>query len=143
MPRIGEQNQKEEPVTCHDYITQHAGPLAQAVRHFLAREIPYHQLEDLSWQLLSHWQALPVIPMDKTPANEREGVFWHLLHSLQGGRTGAAGIGIGRKIPARHAQGIGATVLQRGHWRIQYSIHTAKIIATPASPIRLKAVFSP
>ena len=67
----------------------------------------------------------------------------HLLHSLQGGRTGAAGIGIGRKIPARHAQGIGATVLQRGHWRIQYSIHTAKIIATPASPIRLKAVFSP
>ena len=31
---------QEEPVTCHDYIAQHAGPLAQAVRHFLAREIP-------------------------------------------------------------------------------------------------------
>jgi hypothetical protein len=82
VPRIGEQNQKEEPVTCHDYITQHADPLAQAVRHFLARKIPYQQLEDLSWQLLSHWQALCVIPMDKTPANAQEGVFWHLLHSL-------------------------------------------------------------
>nr|WP_245196008.1 hypothetical protein [Aeromonas sanarellii] len=73
---------QEEPVTCHDYIAQHAGPLAQAVRHFLAREIPYHQLEDLSWQLLSLWQALPVIPLDKAPASEQEGVFWHLLHSL-------------------------------------------------------------
>ncbi|MFM5199583.1 hypothetical protein [uncultured Aeromonas sp.] len=69
-------------MTCHDYIAQHAGPLAQAVRHFLARKIPYQQLEDLSWQLLSHWQALCVIPMDKTPANAQEGVFWHLLHSL-------------------------------------------------------------
>lgn len=69
-------------MTCHDYITQHADPLAQAVRHFLARKIPYQQLEDLSWQLLSHWQALCVIPMDKTPANAQEGVFWHLLHSL-------------------------------------------------------------
>ena len=46
-------------MTCHDYIAQHAIVLAQAVRHFLAREIPYRQLEDLSWQLLSHWQALP------------------------------------------------------------------------------------
>ncbi len=35
-----------------------------------------------SWQLLSHWQALPAIPMDKEPATEQEGVFWHLLHSL-------------------------------------------------------------
>ena len=63
------------------YITQHAMPLAQAVRHFLAREIPYRQLEDLSWQLLSHWQALPH-SADKQPANQRESVFWHLLHSL-------------------------------------------------------------
>ena len=56
--------QREEvPVTCHDYIAQHAIVLAQAVRHFLAREIPYRQLEDLSWQLLSHWQALPAIPI--------------------------------------------------------------------------------
>jgi hypothetical protein len=69
-------------VTCHDYIAQHAIVLAQAVRHFLAREIPYRQLEDLSWQLLSHWQALPAIPIDKEPASEQEGLFWHLLHSL-------------------------------------------------------------
>ena len=69
-------------MTCHDYIAQHAIVLAQAVRHFLAREIPYRQLEDLSWQLLSHWQALPAIPIDKEPASEQEGVFWHLLHSL-------------------------------------------------------------
>ncbi|MEG0008315.1 MAG: hypothetical protein RR721_00835 [Aeromonas sp.] len=69
-------------MTCRDYITQHAIPLAQAVRHFLAREIPYRQLEDLSWQLLSHWQALPRIPTDKQPADDQEGVFWHLLHSL-------------------------------------------------------------
>lgn len=64
-----------------DYITQHAIPLAQAVRHFLAREIPYRQLEDLSWQLLFSWQALPH-SADKLAANPREFVFWHLLHSL-------------------------------------------------------------
>ncbi|MFM7968117.1 hypothetical protein ACF2JD_07515 [Aeromonas sp. A-5] len=69
-------------MTCHDYIAQHAIELAQAVRHFLAREMPYRQLEDLSWQLLSRWQALPAIPIDKVPATEQEGVFWHLLHSL-------------------------------------------------------------
>ncbi|MNH25567.1 hypothetical protein D3C79_855680 [compost metagenome] len=64
-----------------DYITQHAIPLARAVRHFLAREMPYRQLEDLSWQLLSHWQTLPQIP-DKQPASTQEAVFWHLLHNL-------------------------------------------------------------
>lgn len=69
-------------MTCNDYIAQHAIPLAQTVRHFLAREIPYQQLEDLSWQLLSHWQDLPHVPTDKSPASEQEGVFWHLLHSL-------------------------------------------------------------
>ncbi|MCW0504580.1 hypothetical protein ACW5XW_11630 [Aeromonas piscicola] len=69
-------------MTCNDYLAQHTVPLAQAVRHFLAREIPYQQLEDLSWQLLSHWQDLPHIPADKQPATDQEGVFWHLLHSL-------------------------------------------------------------
>ena len=65
----------------YDVIAQHAIPLAQTVRHFLAREIPYQQLEDLSWQLLSHWQ-------DPAPGSRRQdsglragGVFWH-LHSL-------------------------------------------------------------
>ena len=59
-------------MTCNDYIAQHAIPLAQTVRHFLARD-PYQQLEDLSWQLLSHWQDLPQVPADKTPASEQEG----------------------------------------------------------------------
>ncbi len=63
------------------YITQHAMLLSQAVRHFLAREIAYQQLEDVSWQLLSHWQALPHCT-DKQPSSQRESVFWHLLHSL-------------------------------------------------------------
>lgn len=69
-------------MSCHDYIARHSAPLAQTVRRFLAREIPYRQLEDLSWQLLSHWQALPNIPSDKQPDSEQESVFWHLLHSL-------------------------------------------------------------
>lgn len=66
-------------MTCHDDIVRHAIPPTQAVRHFLAREIPYRQREDLSWQLLSHWPTLPRIP-DKQPANEREAVYSHLLH---------------------------------------------------------------
>ncbi|HGY1017826.1 hypothetical protein [Aeromonas salmonicida] len=66
----------------HQYLTQHAVPLARAVRHFLAREIPYQQLEDLSWQLLSRWQDLPHDPYNTQAATDQEGVFWFLLHSL-------------------------------------------------------------
>ncbi|MCS3455101.1 hypothetical protein M2366_001168 [Aeromonas sp. BIGb0405] len=69
-------------MTCDDYFAQHRAPLALAVRQFLAQQLDYDALQDVSWQLLGQWQSLPRDCADKQADSPQESVFWHLLHSL-------------------------------------------------------------